>query len=66
MEYTVTAKYNGLYPDNKLETRMDAIVGKKHGNHGGYIDDKVRDVDWFFPTQAERSSRQTRSVQSPS
>jgi len=53
MEHTVTAKYDGLYPDDKLESRMDALVGKKHGNHGCYIQDRVRDVDWFFPTRSE-------------
>jgi hypothetical protein len=45
MEYTVTAKYNGLYPDHKLEARMDAIVGRRHDNHDCYIDDRIRDVD---------------------
>jgi hypothetical protein len=53
MEYTVTVKYKGLYPDNKLEARMVAAIGKSYGNHGGYIDDHIRDVDWFFPTQAD-------------
>lgn len=53
MEYTVTAKYKGLYPDNALESKMDVLVGKRHENHGGYIDDQVRDVDWFFSTQLE-------------